>query len=335
MLEQRPSTRAVGITDGDRVRGQSVHSVPAGAGWGLGVSRGRGATMSRLDRHVGRVRNKLALELFLSALGATLAGLCGLLLLGVAVDRLTHVGVPRPWAWVWGGLGLAVVGAVAYAASRRPGPHAAAVAIDRQLGLAEKFSTALYARGAGASADPFAAAAVLDAERTAENVSLHRQFPTPVPATAYWAGGAFVALLLAVWLLPTLDLFGREARRGGRPVPGPRAGDQPRPGPGGDRQGGRVPAVGAERPAGGAGQGRGPAGVGPAGPGPRAGDRQRHEADAGVDRGQPGGHQAGAEVLRGLDRTNSCSTRSTPRPTTRARSPTPPATWPRATSPGR
>ena len=169
--------------------------------------------MSRLDRHVARVQGQLALALFLRALGAALTAFCGLVFLAVVVDRLGQVGVPRPWAFVWAGLGLTVVAAVAYAVARRPSAHQAAVAIDRKLGLAEKFSTALYARQSNGPADPFAAAAVVDAERTADNVSLNRQFPLAFPITGYWALIAGVALLLVVWLLPTFDLFGHEAAR--------------------------------------------------------------------------------------------------------------------------
>ena len=169
--------------------------------------------MSQLDRHVGRVQNKLALSLFLSALGVALAGLFAVVILAVAVDRLGHIGVPRAWTWVGAGTALAVIAAAVYAVARRPSQHQAAVAIDRKLGLAEKFSTALYARSAGGTTDPFAAAAVLDAERTADNVSLYRQFPMPFPRTGYWAMSAAVVMLLALWLLPELDLFGREARR--------------------------------------------------------------------------------------------------------------------------
>jgi hypothetical protein len=165
--------------------------------------------MSRLDQHVGRVQNKLAVGVFLSALGVTIAGLFTLLVLGVAVERLTRIGVPKPAVWVWAGLGVAIVAAGVYAVLRRPSRHQAAIAIDRKLGLAEKFSTALYVRHAS---DPFAAAAVLDAERTADNVTLHRQFPMAFPMTAWWAGGTGVVLVLALWLLPELDLFGREAR---------------------------------------------------------------------------------------------------------------------------
>ncbi len=169
--------------------------------------------MSRLDRHVGRVQNKLALGLFLTALGAAVAALCGLLVVGVAVNRLAHLNVPERWAWPLAGLAVAAVAASAYAVFRRPSAHQAAVAIDGRLGLAEKFSTALYARRAGTGDDPFAAAAVLDAERTADNVSLNRQFPLPVPSTAYWAGGAVVAFLVAAAWMPRLDLLGRDARR--------------------------------------------------------------------------------------------------------------------------
>src|SRR5271155_4229556 len=56
-------------------------------------------------------------------------------------------------------------------------------------------------------------AAVLDAEHAADNVSLHKRFPLPFPTNAYWTIAAAAGLLLTVWLLPTFDLFGKEAQR--------------------------------------------------------------------------------------------------------------------------
>jgi hypothetical protein len=89
----------------------------------------------------------------------------------------------------------------------RPSRKSAAVAIDEKLGLKEKFSTALYVRP---SSDPFAMAAVKDAETTADNVSLYKAFPLPFPRATYGflivAFGAF----LTAWLMRPLDLFGHQ-----------------------------------------------------------------------------------------------------------------------------
>src|SRR5687767_1814546 len=125
--------------------------------------------MSRLDRHIAAVQNKLALDRFIVALAWVSVAFAGLVWLTIIVDRVFQVRPPRWDLWFWSGIGAAVVGAIAYALYRRPSPHTAAVAIDQKLGLKEKISTALYIRP---SEDPFAAAAVRDAETTAERVSI-------------------------------------------------------------------------------------------------------------------------------------------------------------------
>src|SRR5947207_1368061 len=122
--------------------------------------------MSRLDRHVAAVQAKLALGRFVSALAWTLLGFAAAIAIAIAVDRAFHLRLPRQMDFFWGALAASIVAAIAYAFVRRPTPQIAAVAIDRELGLKEKFSTALFVRNV-ASKDPFAQAAVRDAEQTA------------------------------------------------------------------------------------------------------------------------------------------------------------------------
>ncbi|HEX8914456.1 MAG TPA: hypothetical protein VF796_19060, partial [Humisphaera sp.] len=148
--------------------------------------------MSRLDHHVNVVRTKLFVEQLLSVLARAVTWAAGAVLLAVLVDRFLLAWIP-PWqtALFAAVAGAAVLGAVAWAVWRRPSRRQAAVFIDDRLGLDEKFSTALYLR---ADADPFAAAAVRDAERTAEEVSLHKRFPVSFPA---YGLVAVLAVLLA------------------------------------------------------------------------------------------------------------------------------------------
>jgi hypothetical protein len=166
--------------------------------------------MSRLDSHVLAVRNKLALARFASALAWTLLAFGAAVALVIVVLRAFRFGLPWPAYFFWGGLGASVLAAIIYAMVRRPTPQLAAVAIDKELGLKEKFSTALFIRP-HASQDPFAAAAVRDAEKTADDVNLRRRFPLGFPRAAY--GTVVMACIagLVAWLMPTMDLFGREA----------------------------------------------------------------------------------------------------------------------------
>jgi hypothetical protein len=168
--------------------------------------------MNRLDRHVANVQNKLALDRFIAGLAWASVAFAGAVWLTIIVDRVLRVRPPAWHMWFWAGLGVTLVAALAYAILRRPSPHAAAVAIDQKLGLKEKISTALFVRPS--TEDPFAAAAVRDAETTAERVSIdyRRLFPFrfPRPAVATVIIGA-----LALWTLTMkpLDLFGKEEQR--------------------------------------------------------------------------------------------------------------------------
>jgi hypothetical protein len=166
--------------------------------------------MSRLDRHVALVQSKLGLGRFFAALAYTALGFIGVVWLSVVVGRVVQVYLPQGAAFFWGGAGLAVLGALIWSLWHKPTDAIAAAAIDERLGLKEKYSTALAYRN---SSDPFAVAAVADAEHTADNVSLHKRFPLAFPAMGYWTIAAGAVLLLTVWLLPTFDLMGKEAQR--------------------------------------------------------------------------------------------------------------------------
>ena len=166
--------------------------------------------MSRIDRHVGQIRFRLALGTFLTALAWGLTGLGAGVLLAVLAARLVHFHLPWPMIWLWSGLGLSILLPIIYTVLRRPTPRQAAVAIDQRLSLNEKFSTALYVRG---QRDPFAAAAVRDAESTAQTVRLGDKFPLSYPRAA---NGTFAVALVAIALLqwmPQFDLLGAAEKQ--------------------------------------------------------------------------------------------------------------------------
>jgi hypothetical protein len=166
--------------------------------------------MSRLDRHVSTVRTRMMIGVWLRALAWAGIYYAIVVWAAILIDKLVQVHLPRQMVWFWSGLGVTVAASLGYAIWRRPSAKRAAVAIDEKLALKEKFSTALYIRQ---SKDPFAMAAVRDAERSAENVSLNKQFPVKVPKAS---GGTAVAAMAAVctmmWL-PSFDLLGVQANR--------------------------------------------------------------------------------------------------------------------------
>lgn len=166
--------------------------------------------MSRLDRHVRLVQGKLAFVTFLQALAWSLLAFGVAVWLFILLAKFFQIHLPRQVWFFWGGMGVAVVAAGVYAIARRPSAKEAAVAIDQRLNLHEKFSTALYIRP---SQDPFAMAAVRDAERTADSVDLHNRFPVRVPRAFAGTAAVAVAAFLTLWLVPTMDLFGREEAR--------------------------------------------------------------------------------------------------------------------------
>ncbi|MCC6423635.1 MAG: hypothetical protein IT447_09180 [Phycisphaerales bacterium] len=166
--------------------------------------------MSGIDQHVTAVRNKLTLGRFIDALAWTLLGLAAVVLLSILVVRMFSLRVPGEVVWLWVGAGVAMVLAVGYAIWRRPGEHEAAVAIDLELGLKEKFSTAIYARGRG---DEFARAAVADAEEAAKSVSLRGRFALKFPRVGYAAAGLAILAVLAAKFIRPMDLLGHEQQR--------------------------------------------------------------------------------------------------------------------------
>jgi hypothetical protein len=163
--------------------------------------------MSRLDHHVALVQNKLAFQKFVNALAWAVLWAGVAACLGVVVWRVIGKDALPSIKWWAIGAGAIVVGAGVFAFMRRPSEIEAAVAIDERLGIKEKFSTALSVRS---SKDPFAQATVRDAEQTASNVQLQRQFPVQYPRVAYFGKAAIaLAVVLALWMKP-LDLFGSQ-----------------------------------------------------------------------------------------------------------------------------
>lgn len=164
--------------------------------------------MSRLDQHVSTVQTRMTLGVWLRALAW--AGIVYAIVVGAAVliYKLVQLSLPHQSVWFWAGLGVTVAVSIAFTIWQRPSRRQAAVAIDERLALKEKFSTALYAR---TSNDPFAIAAVRDAEQTASAVNLQRKFPIRVPRVAGGTVLAAIVVLLIAWFFPMFDLFGVKA----------------------------------------------------------------------------------------------------------------------------
>jgi len=163
--------------------------------------------MSRLDHHISTVRNKLALGVFLEAWARAGIVLGVLVLVAVIGQRVFDRWLARPGMFFWVGVLVSAVVAWIYSLARRPTAETAAMRIDQALELKEKYSTALYARSLD---DPFAQAAVKDAERQAENVSLYKRFPLQFPRQAILAAVVFAVAFLVAIFMPTMHWFSKS-----------------------------------------------------------------------------------------------------------------------------
>ncbi|MEM6561696.1 MAG: hypothetical protein AAF656_08850, partial [Planctomycetota bacterium] len=140
--------------------------------------------MSHLHKHVAAVRTRMLFGDLLRRAAVTLLIAGAALWLYVIVARVFAVRLPGEIYWLAGGAVLAIVAAGIWAFINRPAEHEAAVAIDEKLGLKSKFASALSFRDTD---DPFARAAVVDAEQTAAGVNLGKEFRPAFPASGWLA----------------------------------------------------------------------------------------------------------------------------------------------------
>jgi hypothetical protein len=159
--------------------------------------------MTRLDRHILAVRNRLTIGEFIQFWGLGLLYLAIVVWLAIAGQKLLDRLLPHGTILFIVGIAGTILAALIWSLIHRPTPQLAAIAIDRELHLKEKFSSAIYAQPFD---DPFAKAVILDAEQTAQTVSLENKFPLRIPRTAGFAAAVFAAALLTSWLVPPLHL---------------------------------------------------------------------------------------------------------------------------------
>ncbi len=162
------------------------------------------SVMTRLDRHILAVRNRLTLGRFLQTWGMALLYLAIVIWLAIAGEKLLNRILPHWAVLIYAGLFCTILTAAIWSLTRRPSAQVAAIAIDRELNLKETFSSAIFAKSFD---DPFARAVVLDAQQTADNVSLQSRFPLKFPRSAGFAAAVFIAALLTAWLVPPLHLL--------------------------------------------------------------------------------------------------------------------------------
>jgi hypothetical protein len=171
--------------------------------------------MSTLERQVARARRRLNGNLFLERLCSGVLAAAGLWTLTLLVERAFVLGIPIN-ATIWAAGLLALGFALVATRLARVDTLRAAVAVDAALALKERISTALVLVR---DPDPFARAAVADAEQRAGQVHVPAHLPYRAPGLWPWSIAAVAAAALVGFFMPELNLLaasdepGREQAR--------------------------------------------------------------------------------------------------------------------------
>ena len=164
---------------------------------------------AELQRKLGRARRRWLADRLLETAART-AVVAGLLAAG-AIATQRAFAIPILTATVlWSAAGAWAVLTLGLWWARRPGTLAVAILADRRMRFRERFSTAVALAD---SDDPFAAAARAEARGAAERLDVRAKFP--VRPSRSWAVALATWALFAGLLafLPTMDLFGHQARQ--------------------------------------------------------------------------------------------------------------------------
>ncbi len=153
---------------------------------------------------------RLEIASFLSKAHLITVVLAIVVVMMLAAER---IGPETFFAWTWilplsVAAGLAVAGRLWYVARRSE--LQVAIEVDDRLDLHEKLSTALHCTDRD---DAFARTAVADAVRTAGDPRVREQVSRRFnvqPPRRWWLSPALVALAVALWFVPPLDLFAAD-----------------------------------------------------------------------------------------------------------------------------
>ncbi|MBI4579848.1 MAG: hypothetical protein HY718_09110 [Planctomycetes bacterium] len=169
--------------------------------------------MNEIREKVRQAQRRLWLNRWLVKLGWSWAAAAVLFALFVSAERVL-VATDEEGRLLWwaaaGLVGAALVASAVWTLITRESRASAAARLDEAARLKERLSTALYF---ASSPDPFAQAAVADANQVSRLVTPKMYLPVRVPRSAPYAGGAFVVALLFCWLFPVVDLSGKQAAR--------------------------------------------------------------------------------------------------------------------------
>ncbi|MFN0138260.1 MAG: hypothetical protein ACKVS9_19320, partial [Phycisphaerae bacterium] len=162
--------------------------------------------MSVIQRQVHAAHWRLNFNLLLSRLALGIVVAAGVWALAIVVDRALGLALPLVITASLAGV-LAVIITVVGVILGRSQPLAAAVEIDRAAGLKERVSTAM---ALGSSTDPFAKAALRDAEKVAASIHVPTHVPIRAPELWPWSLATTVAAMCVFGLMPNLNLLASD-----------------------------------------------------------------------------------------------------------------------------
>lgn len=169
--------------------------------------------MNELQLKIRQAQRRLWLNRWLGKVGWCLSGAAVAFAAFVIFERMAWVLQEEGYVlWrVLGGLtGTALLASLVWTYATRDSLAVAAARLDEAARLKERLSTALHFAG---SADPFAQAAVADAQHVSRLVTPRVYLPVRMPRSASWAGASFVVALMFFWLFPVVDLSGKQEAR--------------------------------------------------------------------------------------------------------------------------
>ncbi len=154
--------------------------------------------MTALRHQVRRTQQRLWANRWFLLLAWSLTAAAGVYACVVFGVRL--LGAEAPLGWIALGLaGAAGIVATIISLIGRPDEITAAAELDRAAGLRERVSSGLYCEQ---SADPYAHAVVVDAQRVSSTVSVRQHIPLRAPQPLWYTGIAAVIVIILL-LLPS------------------------------------------------------------------------------------------------------------------------------------
>lgn len=165
--------------------------------------------MSQIQRQVSRARFRLNLNTLFDRAAIAIIAAAGLWSLYWVVERAFVLNIP-----LMPSIGAAAVVALMIAAVgtylKRTTELAAAVVIDRAAGLKERVSSAvMIAR----DSDPYAQAAVRDAEKSAGGIHVPSHVPVKAPPLLPWSGATLLVAILLYAFMPQLNLLAGQQKK--------------------------------------------------------------------------------------------------------------------------